>query len=114
MPAIDARITYLQLGKPMLLMCEKPNNTDAVHHPAKSLLLARESMFCSSPRKRNSSGQAVKKKIPSEVNSSEPQACHCGAKVMKCIAVPRGIAMHPNTRKLPRTKNPQCRTQPIE
>src|SRR5579863_4812359 len=105
-------MTYLQFGKPMLLMCEKPNSTDAVHQPAKSLLLARESMFCSSPRNRNSSGQAVKKKIPSEVKTSEPHACHCGAKLMKCIAVPSGIAMQPNTRKLPSTKNPQRRPQP--
>src|SRR5580704_9378015 len=100
---MDARMTYRQFGNPRLVICENPNSTDAVHHPAKSLLDARDSMFCSNPRKRNSSGHAVKRKIPSEVNTSELHACHCGANEMKCIAVPSGMAMHPNTAKLPRT-----------
>src|SRR6476646_4782538 len=95
-------------------MCENPKSTDAVHQPAKSLLLERASIFCNSPRKRNSSGHAVKKKIPSEVNSKEVHACHCGANARKCIAVPNGMAMQPNTTKLPNTKNPQRRPQPIE
>src|SRR5580692_5437480 len=114
MPAIDARITYRQLGKPMFVMCEKPNSTDAVHHPAKALLHDLDSMFCSNPRKRNSSGHAVKKKIPSEVNSKEDHACHCGANEMKCITVPNGMAMHPKTAKLPSTYNPQLRPHTIE
>src|SRR5579859_2012596 len=95
-------------------MCENPKSTDAVHQPAKSLLLDRASIFCSRPRKRNSSGQAVKKKIPSEVNSKEVHARRWGANARKCIAVPKGMAMQPNTRKLPSTKNPQLRPQPIE
>src|SRR5580693_1193823 len=111
---MDARMTYRQFGNPMLVICENPNTTDAVHHPAKSLLDDRASIFCSNPRNRNSSGHAVKKKIPSEVNTSELHACHCGANAMKCKAVPRGIAMQPNTTKLPKTKSPQCRPHPIE
>src|SRR5208282_1186032 len=95
-------------------MCENPNSTDAVHHPAKSLLHDFDSIFCSNPRKRNSSGHAVKKKIPRDVNSREDHACHCGANEMKRIAVPSGMAIHPNTRKLPNTKNPQCFPHPIE
>src|SRR5229473_3416734 len=43
-------------------MCEKPKRMEAVHQPASSLFEARESMFCNRPRKRNSSGQAVKTK----------------------------------------------------
>src|SRR5208282_3599475 len=109
-----ARITYRQFGKPRFVICENPNNTEAVHHAAKSLLYDRASMFCSNPRNRNSSGQAVKKKIASEVKSRELHACHCGANAIKCSAVPSGMAMHPNRTKLPRTKNPQCRPQPIE
>src|SRR5580704_9799181 len=107
-------MTYLQFGNPRFVMSENPNSTDAVHQPAKSLLHDRASIFCNNPRKRNSSGHAVKQKIPREVNSREFQACHCGANAMKCIAVPSGTAIHPYTTKLPRTKNPQCRPHPIE
>src|SRR5580700_494440 len=107
-------MTYRQFGNPRLVICENPNITDAVHHPAKSFFDDRASIFCNKPRNRNSSGQAVKKKIPSEVNNREPEECHCGANAKKCIAVPRGMAIQPNARKLPRTKNPQCRPQPIE
>src|SRR5580658_5178088 len=100
-------MTYRQLGNPRFVMCENPNSTDAVHHPAKSLLDDRASIFCSNPRNRNSSGHAVRKKIPSEVSGNEDDACHCGVNAMKCIAVPKGTAIQPNTRKLPSTKNPQ-------
>src|SRR6266849_5867355 len=88
-------------------MWEKPKRTEAVHQPARSLLLERESKFCRRPRKRNSSGHAVKKKMATETNGSERQACHCGANWMKCMLVPRGMAMAPKTRKLARTKKLQ-------
>src|SRR5690348_1532992 len=114
MPAIDARITYRQFGNPKFVMCENPNNTEAVHHPAKSFFEARESMFCNSPRKSNSSGHAVKKKIPREVSAREGHACHCGAKRMKCMPVPSGMAIHANRRKLPSTKYPHRCPHAIE
>src|SRR3982074_99389 len=100
---MEAKITYRQLGKPKFVMCEKPNRTEAVHQPARSLLLERESMFCNRPRKRNSSGHAVKKRIATQRNGSEGHACHCGANWIKCIPAPRGIAIAPNTMKLPST-----------
>src|SRR6202022_2573156 len=95
-------------------MCDNPNNTEAVHHPARSLFDDRAKKFCSNPRNSNSSGQAVKNKIASEVNSNELQRFHCGAKAIKRIAIPSGIAMHPNTAKLPATYNPQFFPHPIE
>src|SRR6266699_2367540 len=51
-------------------MCEKPKRMEAVHQPTRSLLQARESRFCSSPRKRSSSGHAVKKRTPMKTNGS--------------------------------------------
>jgi hypothetical protein len=41
-------------------------------------------MFCSSPRKRNSSGHAVNNKIAVAVKGTDFHAFHCGAKTMKC------------------------------
>src|SRR5712672_2723596 len=110
---MEAGIPYRQFGKPMFVMCENPNRTDAVHHPARSLLLDRDSRFCSSPRNKNSSGQAVKNKIAIERNGSERHVCHCGAKRIKCMASPSGIAIAANTTKLAITYNPQRRPQPM-
>src|SRR5689334_13920900 len=100
---MDARIAYRQLGNPRLVMWEKPKSIDAVHQPAISLLQDRESIFCKSPRNNNSSGHAVKKNIPAEVKNRDGQACHLGANARKCISIPSGMAIQPNTRKLPRT-----------
>src|SRR6267143_1009413 len=98
----------------MLVMCEKPKRMEAVHQPARSLFEARESMFCNKPRKRNSSGQAVKKRMPSERNGSAFHCDHCGANSMKRMARPSGMAMQAKTRKLARMKKPQWRPQPME
>src|SRR5216683_2271219 len=103
---MEARITYRQLGKPMFVICEKPKRMEAVHQPASSLFEARESMFCNKPRKRNSSGQAVKKRMPSERNGRDFHCDHCGANSMKCMTWPSGMAMQPKTRKLARMKKP--------
>src|SRR5271166_942380 len=98
----------------MLVMCEKPKSTEAVHQPAQSVLESRASRFCSNPRNKNSSGHAVKSKIAKEPNRKALQRPHCGANAMKCIPVPSGMAMHPNTKKLPTTYKPQLFPQPIE
>src|SRR6202158_714129 len=98
----------------MLVMCEKPKRIEAVHQPASSLFEARESMFCSKPRKRNSSGHAVKKRMPSERNGSDFHCDHCGSNWMKCMTRPSGMAMQPKTKKLARMKKPQWRPQPTE
>src|SRR5258708_1981016 len=83
----------------MLVMCEKPKRMEAVHQPAGSLLDARASMFCSKPRKRNSSGHAVKNKMPSDRNGSDFHCDHCGANSMKCMARPSaaGVKGSPRT-----------------
>src|SRR5216683_3565078 len=111
---MEARITYRQLGKPMLVMCEKPKRMEAVHQPASWLFEARESMFCNRPRKRNSSGHAVKKKMPKKRNGSDFNCDHCGANSMKCMPWPSGIAMQLNTTKLATMKKLQRLPQPIE
>src|SRR5271169_3333371 len=95
-------------------MCDSPNNTDAVHHPATSLFEARVRKFCSNPRNSNSSGQAVKNKIATDVNKSELHLFHCGAKAINRMAIPSGIAIHPNTAKLPATYHTQFLPHPIE
>src|SRR5689334_22890178 len=97
----------------MLVICEKPNRIEAVHQPASSLFEALASKFCSNPRNKNSSGHAVKNKIPREVNSSELQCDHCGAKEMKCIPVPRGMATQAKTTKLATIQKPQPFPQPM-
>ena len=95
-------------------MCEKPNSTDAVHHPANSLFDAFDSKFCNSPRNNNSSGQAVNIKIASESPAYELHLLHCGENAMKCNALPSGIAMHAKTTKLPTAYSPQRFPHPIE
>src|SRR5208283_769130 len=114
MPAIVASATYRQFGKPRLVMCAKPKSSDAVHHPAHSVLESRASKFCSSPRNKNSSGHAVKIRIATELNKNPLHRPHCGANVRKCIPVPSGTAMLLNTTKLPSTYNPQLFPHPIE
>src|SRR5438309_5785750 len=98
----------------MLVMCEKPKRMEAVHQPARSLVDACASMFCSKPRKRNSSGQAVKKRMPSERNGSDFHCDQCGANSMKCMPWPSGMAMQPKTRKLATIEKLQCPLQPME
>src|SRR5947208_17145249 len=98
----------------MLVMCEKPKTIEAIHQPVRSLLVARARMFWSSPRKRNSSGQAVKNKIPSETRGSDLNCDHCGSNSTKRIAWPIGIAKQANERKLPRMKKVQWKPQPME
>src|SRR5690242_43153 len=95
-------------------MCESPNNIDAVHHPANSLFEALPRKFCSSPRNNNSSGHAVKNKIPSDPTSNPFQFPHCGSNAINRIRIPRGIATQPNNTKLPSTYTPQFFPQPIE
>src|SRR5690348_846722 len=97
----------------MFVMCENPNRIEAVHQPASSLLEALASKFCSNPRNKNSSGHAVKNRIPREVNTSELQRDHCGAKEMKCIPVPRGMAMQAKTTKLAMIQKPQLLPHPM-
>src|SRR6266404_4950787 len=69
----------------MLVMCEKPKRMEAIHQPARSLLDARESKFWSRPRKRNSSGQAVKQRMPSENDET------CGDEKAPMVAPPDGV-----------------------
>src|SRR5204862_6283263 len=88
----------------MLVMCEKPKTIEAIHQPVRSLLVARARMFWSSPRKRNSSGQAVKNKIPSETRGSDLNCDHCGSNSMKRIAWPIGMAIQAYARKKGRRK----------
>ena len=95
-------------------MWEKPNRMEAVHQPANALLLARDSRFCSNPRKRNSSGHAVKKRMLRAVNGSDFHSPHCGSSWMKCMRMPSGMAMHASTRKLPTMRKPQLRLQAME
>src|SRR2546422_8390549 len=96
----------------MLVMWEKPKRIEAVHQPASSLLEARASMFWSKPRKRNSSGQEVKKRMPSESNGSDFHSLKRGGNSMKWMAWPRGMAMKTETRKLACTKKLHRRRQP--
>src|SRR5271169_4880131 len=98
----------------MLVMWENPNSTDEVHHPARLLFDALERKFCSKPRNKNSSGQAVKNRIPMDNPKNALQRLHSGANTMKRISSPRGIAMQANRRKLPKTYNPQFLPQPME
>src|SRR6267154_1728212 len=98
----------------MWVMCEKPKRMEAVHQPARSLLDARASMFCSKPRKRNSSGHAVKNKMPSDRSGSDFHCDHWGANSMKRIAWPSGMAMQPKTMKLATMEKLQCPLQPME
>src|SRR5882724_1620024 len=100
-------MTYRQFGNPPLVMWDSPKRSEAVHQPAKSLFEARDSIFCSKPRNRNSSGQAVKRKMARPVRGSAFQSYQRGAKEMKCKASPRGIAMTAKATKLARMKNPQ-------
>src|SRR6267143_3269716 len=111
---MEASSTYRQLGKLLLAIWEKPKRMEAVHQPARSLLEARASMFWSKPRKRNSSGHAVKKKMPSESNGSDFHALKRGANSMKWMARPRGMAMQPKTMKLAGTKTLPGRPQAME
>src|SRR5690348_15028412 len=94
-------------------MCENPNNTDAVHQPAQSLFDARESMFCSSPRNKNSSGHAVRNKMAIAVKGTVLHAPLCGANEIKCNTYPSWIAMHANPQKPAMTKNPHLAPHPI-
>ena len=63
----------------MFVICENPNNTDAVPQPAISLFVVRASMFCSSPRNKNSYGHAVKHKIASVRPGTVLQVSQYGA-----------------------------------
>src|SRR5262249_39374011 len=100
-------------GKPMLVMCEHQNSMDAVHQPTTSLLVDRASRFWSKPRNRNSSGQAVKKRIASAKSGSVRQSCQRGSKWKKCKAVGKGIAMAPKAAKLPKMYSHQRGPQPM-
>src|SRR5438270_761123 len=96
---MDAKMTYRQLGKPRLVMCEKPKRTEAVHQLANSLFILRDNKFCSRPRKRNSSGQAVKKKMAMDSSRDDLHSPQRGANSMKWIPVPRGMAIAAKTMK---------------
>src|SRR5437762_4256464 len=98
----------------MLVMCEKRKTIEAIHQPVRALLVARARMFWRSRRKRNSSGQAVKNKIPSETRGSDLNCDHCGSNSMKRIAWPIGMAIQANARKLARMKKVQWWPQPME
>src|SRR5438552_3941990 len=63
----------------MLLMCEKPKRTEAVIQPTVSLFVARERKFCSRPRKRSSSGNAVKKRKEDERGDGAKSCERCSA-----------------------------------
>src|ERR1700728_1508237 len=97
----------------MLVMCENPNNTDAVAQPVRSLLVVRASKFCSNPRNKNSSGHAVKHKIASVRPGTVFQVSQRGANWMKCTAVPRGIALAQKSSKLPAMYTLQRWLQPM-
>ena len=75
---------------------------------------ARAIMFWSKPRKRSSSGQAVKKRMPSESNGSDFHSLKRGANSMKWMARPSEMAMQPKTMKLASTKKLQWRPQPMQ
>src|SRR6516225_9833650 len=109
---MDASRTYRQLGKCRLVMCEKPKRMEAIISPAAWLLLARDKRFCSSPRKRNSSGHAVKKKIPIESGTNDFQSLEPGAYKIKRIRMPSGMAMHANAASEPSTSSVQPLPQP--
>src|SRR5215475_487372 len=100
---MDASRTYRQLGKCRLVMCERPKRMEAIISPAAWLLLARDKRFCSSPRKRNSSGHAVKKRIPIERGTKDFQSLKRGAYEMKRIPRPSGMAMQANAASEPST-----------
>src|SRR6266481_1104829 len=57
----------------------EPEENGGGPQPARSLLDARESKFWSRPRKRNSSGQAVKQRMPSETRGKDLSCDHCGS-----------------------------------
>src|SRR5260370_2813322 len=71
------------VGKAQVGDVRKAKTIEAIHQPVRSLLEARASMFWSRPRKRNSSGQAVKNKMPSDTSGSDFHCDHCGSNSMK-------------------------------
>src|SRR5580704_5843839 len=97
----------------MFVMCENPNKIEASTQPAVSFFVVRCNMFCSNPRNRNSSGQAVKQRIASARNGSVFHSPHRGPNATKCIAVPRGIAIAANAEKLPKIYIGQRGPQPM-
>ncbi len=81
-------------------MCDSPKISDATSRPAHLLLKVRDNKFCSKPRKRNSSGQAVKNKIPRATMGSERRRVRLGPQAMKWIRMPSGIAIAAKAMKL--------------
>src|ERR1700722_18007355 len=97
----------------MFVICENPNRTEAATQPAVSFFVVRCNMFCSSPRNRNSSGQAVKQRMASARNGSVFHSPHRGPNATKCIAVPNGIAIAANAKKLPKMYSGHRGPQPM-
>ena len=71
---MDASRTYRQLGKCRLVMCEKPKTMEAMISPA-----AQNSDSAQFQGVRNSSGHAVKKRIPIERGTNDFQSLERGA-----------------------------------
>src|SRR5258708_6863617 len=80
---MEPRRTYRQFGKCRLVMCEKPKRTEAASHPTVSLLVDCERRFCSRPRKRSSSGQAVKTRMAAESGRKDFHSAILGEYEMK-------------------------------
>src|SRR5579863_6094208 len=97
-----ASSTYFQFGAGACRMCEKPKITEATSSAAHLFLKVRVRQFCTIPRNRNSSGHAVKNKIPIAATGSERTRARLGPNVMKWIVIPSGIAMAAKIRKLER------------